>query len=241
MAANSIYMKSQRSSSFVILCGWMLLFELLGGAGRFSCCVDGLIHHNDIEIEDATETSKMGNNFLHQEKQEEQREEQQEHRSLLGSSNFKQNFQVAKAKMAQKFKQDYGADYYDEFFMINDWANGTARVTQGRRFFVSPSVDESQVATHENDGPSWKRMVRRLALKILEAQSTATSISGISNKPTFIWAMGGHSSAAGHGNYYNESHTAVMERSAKGVFEAVGLDFIGKNYAMYVISSCLVE
>ena len=74
-------------------------------------------------------------------------------------------------------------------------------------------------------------MVARMALKILKA---ASENNGDDNKVKFIWASGGHSSAAAHGNYYNESYTAVLERSGKGVFDAVGLDLIGKNYAMYV-------
>ncbi|KAI2500366.1 hypothetical protein MHU86_14109 [Fragilaria crotonensis] len=48
----------------------------------------------------------------------------------------------------------------------------------------------------------------------------------------FVWATGGHSAAAGHGNLFNESYTAFMERSAKPVFEAVGIGFEGRNYAM---------
>jgi hypothetical protein len=43
---------------------------------------------------------------------------------------------------------------------------------------------------------------------------------------------GGHSAAAGHGNMYLESYTAVMERALKPIFAAVGLDFVGRNYAM---------
>jgi hypothetical protein len=48
----------------------------------------------------------------------------------------------------------------------------------------------------------------------------------------FVWATGGHSSAAGHGNLFNESYTAYMERGAKDVFRAIGIDFAGRNYAM---------
>ena len=48
----------------------------------------------------------------------------------------------------------------------------------------------------------------------------------------FIWATGGHSSAAGHGNLFNESYTAYMERGAKDVFRAIGIDLVGRNYAM---------
>ena len=48
----------------------------------------------------------------------------------------------------------------------------------------------------------------------------------------FVWVTGGHSSAAGHGNLFNESYTAFMERGVKDVFRSVGIDFVGRNHAM---------
>ena len=53
----------------------------------------------------------------------------------------------------------------------------------------------------------------------------------------FVWVTGGHSAAAAHGNLYNESYTAYMEKAVKTVFGAVGLDFIARNYAMGAMSS----
>jgi hypothetical protein len=48
----------------------------------------------------------------------------------------------------------------------------------------------------------------------------------------FVWATGGHSASAGHGNLFNETYTAFMERAVKDVFAAMGVDFEGRNYAM---------
>jgi hypothetical protein len=48
----------------------------------------------------------------------------------------------------------------------------------------------------------------------------------------FIWATGGHSASASHGNYYNQSYTAQLERMGKGVFGAAGMHLIGRNFAM---------
>jgi hypothetical protein len=47
-----------------------------------------------------------------------------------------------------------------------------------------------------------------------------------------IWATGGHSASAGHGNIFNETYTAFMERDVKDVFASVGIDFEARNYAM---------
>jgi len=47
-----------------------------------------------------------------------------------------------------------------------------------------------------------------------------------------VWASGGHSAAAGHGNLLHENYPEYMERLAKDVFHSVGLDLIGRNNAM---------
>jgi hypothetical protein len=45
----------------------------------------------------------------------------------------------------------------------------------------------------------------------------------------YIWATGGHSASAGHGNLFNESYTAFMERDLKDVFGSIGIDFQGRK------------
>ena len=45
----------------------------------------------------------------------------------------------------------------------------------------------------------------------------------------YIWATGGHSASAGHGNLYNESYTAFMERDVKDIFGSIGIDFHGRH------------
>ena len=53
----------------------------------------------------------------------------------------------------------------------------------------------------------------------------------------YVWATGGHSASAGHGNLYNETYTAFLQEDLKEVFGSVGLDFIGRNHAMGGTSS----
>ena len=48
----------------------------------------------------------------------------------------------------------------------------------------------------------------------------------------FVWSTGGHSAAAAHGNLFNESYTAYLEQAVKGVFQSIGIEFEGRNYAM---------
>ena len=79
---------------------------------------------------------------------------------------------------------------------------------------------------------SLPQLQRRIALRVLQQQP-------------LVWATGGHSSAAGHGNYWTESYTAVLERLAQPLFRAVQSDVVGRNHAMGAtgswpeIASCL--
>ena len=76
---------------------------------------------------------------------------------------------------------------------------------------------------------------RKMIIKILRAHSR--SYSTPSNAGTFVWATGGHSAAAGHGNLFRESYTKVMEAAVSGVFAASGLELEARNYAMSATSS----
>jgi hypothetical protein len=52
--------------------------------------------------------------------------------------------------------------------------------------------------------------------------------------PRLEWANGGMSSAAGHGNLYNESYTAVFERAVQPTLQGLGVWFETRNYAVSV-------
>jgi hypothetical protein len=48
----------------------------------------------------------------------------------------------------------------------------------------------------------------------------------------FVWVTAGHSAAAGHGNFQNETSIAFLNQAVTQVFAAIGIDFEGRNYAM---------
>ena len=62
-----------------------------------------------------------------------------------------------------------------------------------------------------------------------ELDPTPSSSKFYSN---FVWATGGSSIAAGHGNLFNETYTAFLERGVKDVFAAVGIQFEARNHAI---------
>ena len=73
---------------------------------------------------------------------------------------------------------------------------------------------------------SKQRFLRRIQIKLL------SSLLYPSFDKTFTWITAGHSGAAGHGVFFNQSYTAVVERYAREAFQSVGMDFIAKNYAI---------
>jgi hypothetical protein len=134
-------------------------------------------------------------------------------------SNLKQNFQLAKEKMVQGLKVDYGDKYFDELFTQKSSAG--VSVSKGRLVFRSPSADG------DKDGISYDRFKHKVMRKLFQVLKSGDSDTTV----PFVWATGGHSSTAGHGNLFDESYTAVMEKTVKTVFSAVGIDFAARNYA----------
>lgn len=144
----------------------------------------------------------------------------------------------ARTKLYEKLRKDYG-DYFDAIFFGDD-----------KKF--------TPISSH---GSSAERLKRKLMIKVLEVQTNIMTqeqrvaekcdcsqggkalVQSISPMGTevvevpdtyarYVWASGGHSSAAGHGNLFNESYTAVMGRDARLVFQSIGIDFEDRNYAM---------
>ena len=130
-----------------------------------------------------------------------------------------------------------------------------SRVSIGRNHFIkSPSLlTIRQAQTHwvnitkKSQKEDWSRFVRKMTLKLMQVQlgiaeerlkcegdcapsRNASHVPGLYTQ--FNWVTGGHSSSAGHGNFYRESYTAVMERAVKPVLESIGIDFYAKSYAM---------
>eukprot|EP00957_Ditylum_brightwellii_P062894 4772206-Ditylum_brightwellii.AAC.1 len=84
------------------------------------------------------------------------------------------------------------------------------------------------------------RFVRRIMMKILLAQQQnyyhpapgEEENNYIDKLITFTWATGGDSAAAGHGNLFNQSYTAIMENTVRSSFASLGVKFVAKNYGI---------
>ena len=158
---------------------------------------------------------------------------------FLKPSDLAEQFQAGKNKLVEDLKVKYGS-FYDAI-MTEDghWRKGFSGINKndisGGRFRrkLKMKLLEMQAAIRAdnshmegcncNEEDSLRRRLEPKTIVLPQLQETYS---------TFVWATGGHSAAAGHGNLYNESYTAFMERSAKPIFEAVGIGFEGRNYAM---------
>lgn len=122
---------------------------------------------------------------------------------------MKQSLNKSVQDLVDKLKIDYGDETFTKMFMSDDG--------RFRRVFESPSSP--------NNGKSWARAKRKMMLKLLEIQTKQQRVP-------FVWATGGHSAAAGHGNFYDESYTSYLNKAATPIFKSVGIDLITRSYAM---------
>jgi hypothetical protein len=163
---------------------------------------------------------------------------------LLDRKELLEALNKGKANLISKLLVDYGKENFENIF-VDKAANGTEQRFRG----FDPLTPT---------GNSSKKLTRKLLVKILSVQTAIKTkdsnvrgcdcINGdqplggaarIENDAPldtiferYVWATGGHSASAGHGNLYNESYTAFMERDLKPIFGAIGIEFEGRNYAM---------
>jgi len=170
---------------------------------------------NDIMSKDEQDLQTENDNDQQQERQ------QKPYRELQTNDAMREKFQMEKAKFYEKLKMDYG-EYTDALFLADHPTIPDKQSSIGRTTFLT-DVPNANV--------SWTRLVRKMTIKIADARA---------NKGTkFVWATGGHSASAGHGNLFEESYTNVLDRAATSIFQSVGIDFHARSYAMGGTSSGL--
>ena len=144
---------------------------------------------------------------------------------------LKQKVTQAHEKFNQQLQTQYGEYYEDIFYTKN---KTQSRISRGSILFESgnPKSNLSKL-----------RFRRKLMMKLLEASAytyhdddsaTSTTIDTTTffRDTKFVWATGGHSATAGHGNFYNESYTAYVQYALEGIFRSVDVELITRKYAM---------
>ncbi|CAJ1962131.1 unnamed protein product [Cylindrotheca closterium] len=149
----------------------------------------------------------------------------------------------AREKSIANLKVDYGS-YFEEIFM---------NVSSPYKYYGMRGAN--------GDGPSRDRLKRKLKLKVLHMMQTLRGMeedvagcnclgAATTGEPQgetapvppqfyekYVFANGGHSQAAGHGNMFNETYTAYFTKDVKDVFGAIGIKFEGRNYGMGAMSA----
>ena len=149
----------------------------------------------------------------------------------------------AHEKVISKLREDYG-EYFEPMFVNGTNGDG--------------GTNYNGMRPADLGGPSRDRMKRKMKIKVLKMmtsiQETDSNVNGCdcigktgsadSNADDsfataipdyyekYVFANGGHSNAAGHGNMYSESYTAVFGRDVRPIFEAIGISLETRNNAM---------
>jgi hypothetical protein len=109
---------------------------------------------------------------------------------------------------------DYGKEAFENIFLDND-----SLLNKTKKYL---RLDSFQPVSEDNI--STDRLRRKLQIKLLQHQ--------LEGNATLVWVTGGHSAAAAHGNLYNQSYTAVLERDLQHILPAIGMPLEARNYAM---------
>jgi hypothetical protein len=169
-------------------------------------------------------------------------------RDLLNRHDLKKQLEDAKDRLIAKLKVDYG-EYFDNMFVHDADGSFIPLIPFGdqslfllkRKLMIKLLQTQQELQRIEMnvngcdcinfDGNENKDFTQRRVLQTGNGGSShAALIESTFSK--YVWVTGGHSAAAGHGNLYNESYTAFMERDLKDIFGSIGIDFEGRNYAM---------
>jgi hypothetical protein len=165
----------------------------------------------------------------------------------------------AKENFIQQLQIDYGSVNYEAMFVQHgedDESSGEDESSRNDTNSTSKRLRGREIFGALEDPLSYHRVKRVMIMKILRAillqqqlpeqlklsskrkskttPATASS-SDITESPKsllpFVWALGGNSVAAGHGNLYSESYAAVVTRRVQPVLEQLFLNFTMRNYA----------
>jgi hypothetical protein len=153
---------------------------------------------------------------------------------LLDLEKMLEEFQVKRQELYTQLEKDYGKETFQKLLLENGKTaihgplGGTGAADKMRRKMMLKILEGQSAATKQRSrnlqSGEWANMTAQ--------DSRRMKYADLAGFPTYVWATGGHSAAAAHGNYWRQSYTAVMERAMKDIFATVGLNFIGRNYAM---------
>ena len=148
--------------------------------------------------------------------------------TLVPVAQLQSAVQQARNQITADLQRDYGS-FYEPIFFPDGISRGRSILQPPHHpSLFDPEAPTDQAPPHHNKG--WSSLVSKVAQKILQAHlyhNTTTTTT-----TTFVWASGGHSSSAGHGNFMHEAYTAVLANRIRPLFDALQVGFAGRNYGM---------
>ena len=156
--------------------------------------------------------------------------------SAVPIEKLRYEIQQAQKQIIRDLEKDYGRDVYRAIFYEKTCnVSNCNMISRGRTVMASPEdprlVNSSVTDALQPSSSSWKSLVRKLAQKILQAQYISVETE-TKPKTKFVWATGGNSQAAGHGNFMSEAFTHVLTTRITPMFHSLGIEFEGRNYGM---------
>uniref|UniRef100_A0A7S4EK37 Uncharacterized protein n=1 Tax=Pseudo-nitzschia australis TaxID=44445 RepID=A0A7S4EK37_9STRA len=121
-----------------------------------------------------------------------------------------------------------------DMYRTNHWGENSNELKEYKRKLDNPNY------WNNKENLQRKMMIRILLARKNKNKNKNNDKDNNNNKNEYnkyVWATGGHSAAAGHGNLFLESYTKVMETTASSVFSSVGLHLEARNYAMGATAS----
>ena len=132
----------------------------------------------------------------------------------------------AASAVRAKLKERYGNGLATQLFTLDSSVSyGTGgRRKEAEKAGVSPQDWPKPTPTFL-DSSSRALLAKRFLAKLAAPKGDSAS-------KRFVIAFGGHSSAAAHGNFFNQSYAFAFERLLQPVFKAAGLELVVRNHAM---------
>jgi len=115
-----------------------------------------------------------------------------------------------------QLKNKYGEDLANELFKLDNQIAYNGRLRDKKLPSATPVF---------LDNNSRQLLIKRLLSKLAAPKDD-------NEMKTFTIAFGGHSSAAAHGNYYNQSYAHAFERMLGPAMKAAGIKLVIRNHAM---------
>jgi len=147
------------------------------------------------------------------------------------SPTYKQSVFRPKSKRAARIKTNY--------------SNNESLVDKSLLLSAVQKASKQMVERLKLDYGEYYDKILGVASQVFQSDASASAHAKLKRKfqmaaltgDEFVFAVAGHSSSAGKGNYQNETYAAVLARAVGPVFRSMNVTFTTRNYGMSAMRS----